>query len=257
MATTTNYSWSTPDDTALVKDGAAAIRSLGTAIDSTVFTNAGAAVTKATVDAKGDLIAGTADNTIARLAVGANDTVLTADSSTATGLKWSAPAVGGGMTLLSTTTLSGASTTISSISQSYKNLYIVGRGLNQGGNASYYFRLNGNDTAADYSGQQLFCSVGGSPAVDFVNSNNGDFGQLGTRTSWNGQGYFTMTINRYTETENKIISSEFRTQLVSSPDIPRSYLTLTAFNSTTAISSIKFVAGSGSHDGTIYIYGVN
>jgi hypothetical protein len=90
MATTTNYSWTTPDDTALVKDGAAAIRSLGTAIDTTVFTNAGAAVAKATVDAKGDLIAGTADNTVARLAVGANDTVLTADSSTATGLKWAA-----------------------------------------------------------------------------------------------------------------------------------------------------------------------
>jgi hypothetical protein len=92
MATTTNYSWTTPDDTALVKDGAAAIRSLGTAIDSTVFTNAGAAIAKATVDAKGDLIAGTADNTVARLAVGANDTVLIADSSTATGLKWGAAA---------------------------------------------------------------------------------------------------------------------------------------------------------------------
>jgi microcystin-dependent protein len=91
MATTTNYSWSTPDDTALVKDGAAAIRSLGTAIDSTVFTNAGNAIAKSIVDAKGDLIAATADNTVARLAVGANDTVLTADSSTATGLKWSAP----------------------------------------------------------------------------------------------------------------------------------------------------------------------
>ena len=44
MATTTNYSWSTPDDTALVKDGAAAIRSLGTAIDTTVFNNASAAI---------------------------------------------------------------------------------------------------------------------------------------------------------------------------------------------------------------------
>jgi hypothetical protein len=40
MATTTNYSWTTPDDTALVKDGAAAIRSLGTAIDTTTFNNA-------------------------------------------------------------------------------------------------------------------------------------------------------------------------------------------------------------------------
>ena len=35
MATTTNYSWTTPDDTALVKDGAAAIRSLGTSVDTT------------------------------------------------------------------------------------------------------------------------------------------------------------------------------------------------------------------------------
>lgn len=35
MASTTNYSWSTPDDTALVKDGAAAIRSLGSSIDTT------------------------------------------------------------------------------------------------------------------------------------------------------------------------------------------------------------------------------
>lgn len=35
MATTTNYSWTTPDDTDLVKDGASAIRTLGTAIDTT------------------------------------------------------------------------------------------------------------------------------------------------------------------------------------------------------------------------------
>ena len=40
MATTTNYGWSTPDNTALVKDGALAIRTLGSAIDTTVFNNA-------------------------------------------------------------------------------------------------------------------------------------------------------------------------------------------------------------------------
>ena len=34
MATTTNFGWTTPDDTALVKDGASAIRSLGTSVDS-------------------------------------------------------------------------------------------------------------------------------------------------------------------------------------------------------------------------------
>jgi len=41
MATTTNYSWTTPDDTALVKDGASAIRALGTAIDTSMNTALG------------------------------------------------------------------------------------------------------------------------------------------------------------------------------------------------------------------------
>jgi hypothetical protein len=34
MATTTNFGWSTPDNTALVKDGASAIRTLGSSIDT-------------------------------------------------------------------------------------------------------------------------------------------------------------------------------------------------------------------------------
>jgi hypothetical protein len=54
-----------------------------------------AVIPNALVDAKGDLLTATADNTPARIAVGANNTVLTADSSTATGLKWATPAGGG------------------------------------------------------------------------------------------------------------------------------------------------------------------
>ena len=57
------------------------------------------AISKATASsiapaAKGDLVAGSATNDAAVLAVGADDTVLTADSAEATGLKW-APAVAG------------------------------------------------------------------------------------------------------------------------------------------------------------------
>jgi hypothetical protein len=40
------------------------------------------------IDAKGDLVAGTGADAFSRLAVGANNTVLTADSAEATGLKW-------------------------------------------------------------------------------------------------------------------------------------------------------------------------
>jgi hypothetical protein len=151
MATTTNYSWTTPDDTALVKDGAAAIRSLGTAIDTTVFNNAGAAIAKTIVDAKGDIIAATAADTLARLAVGSNNTVLTADSSTSTGLKWATPA-SGGMTLISETVASAnASIDFTSISGSYKQLHLFWDGVyHDGSNSGFGIRFN-SDSGSNYS----------------------------------------------------------------------------------------------------------
>lgn len=113
MASTPNFNWSTPDNTGLVKNGALDIRTLGNAIDASLVDlkggTTGQVLAKATntdmdftwvaqddsnaiqnsiVDAKGDLIAATANDTPARLAVGANGETLVADSSTATGLKW-------------------------------------------------------------------------------------------------------------------------------------------------------------------------
>lgn len=114
MATTTNFGWETPDDTDLVKDGAAAIRTALGGVDTSfvdlkggttgqvlskasntdldytwVTTDDANAIQNAIVDAKGDLIAASAADTPARLAVGANDLVLTAASGEATGLKYS------------------------------------------------------------------------------------------------------------------------------------------------------------------------
>ena len=88
------------------------------------------AISPTLVDAKGDIIAATAADTVSRLAVGANDTVLTADSSTATGLKWATPAAGG-ITLLSTTSLSGSTVSVTGISSSYNQLliYVENAGL--------------------------------------------------------------------------------------------------------------------------------
>lgn len=58
-------------------------------IDHTGLTGAGGSVATDTIwDAKGDLAAGTAANTAAKLTVGANDTILMADSGQSTGLKW-------------------------------------------------------------------------------------------------------------------------------------------------------------------------
>jgi len=75
------------------------------------------------IDAKGDIVAGTGADAFSRLAVGANDTVLTADSAQATVLKW-ATVASGGMALLASGTLSGTSVSLTSISQLYENLII-------------------------------------------------------------------------------------------------------------------------------------
>ena len=116
MATTTpNFGWPVPTSTDLVKDGATAIEALGDGIDTSMVdlkggltgqvlsktTNADMdftwvtsddanAIQNSIVDAKGDLIAASADDTPARLAVGNNGETLVADSSTSTGLRYTA-----------------------------------------------------------------------------------------------------------------------------------------------------------------------
>jgi hypothetical protein len=58
-------------------------------------------IAKSTVTTKGDLIVGTASSTVARLGVGTNDYVLTADSTTAEGIAWKPSSGGGGSASIS------------------------------------------------------------------------------------------------------------------------------------------------------------
>jgi hypothetical protein len=62
---------------------------------STATVNGKNVITAGTVDAKGDLIVGSADDAVARLAIGTNGQVLTANSSATYGVEWSAPAAVG------------------------------------------------------------------------------------------------------------------------------------------------------------------
>lgn len=85
---TTNYAFAMPTNTDLVKDLPADFEIFGQAVDTQMKTNADAAIAKTIVDAKGDIIAATAADTVARLAVGTNNYRIVAASGEATGLKY-------------------------------------------------------------------------------------------------------------------------------------------------------------------------
>jgi hypothetical protein len=155
MATTTNYGWSTPDDSAYVKDGASAIRTLGSAVDSTLKTQVdnltAANIPNSIVDAKGDLIVATGADAVTRLPVGSTNQILTADSTAATGVKWSSPAgaatyaniTGANLTYTITgaTFVSGTSITFTT---SATHSLVVGMQVTVGGVVATYTTANPN-----------------------------------------------------------------------------------------------------------------
>lgn len=104
-------------------------------------------------DGKGDLAAGTGADTAAKLTVGADGQVLTADSTQTAGMKWAAAGgSSGALTLLSSTTLGSAGTfDISSISGAYSDLIIqlIARDTSTGGSTIPVLRFN-NDSGANY-----------------------------------------------------------------------------------------------------------
>lgn len=126
------------------------------------------AINPTIVDAKGDIIAATAADTPARLAVGSNDQVLTADSSTATGLKWATPSAGG-MTLISNTVASAVSAiNLTSIPSTYKQLVLIWSGIDHSTTGSAFgVRFNNSSGATDYYCSQMSYNTN---ALSTVNS---------------------------------------------------------------------------------------
>lgn len=119
MATTTNYGWETPDDTDLVKDGASAIRTLGSSIDTTTK-----ALNPSTTLGDIEYRSSTA-NTNTRLGIGTTGQVLTVSGGVPA---WATPSgTGKSWTLLNAggTSLSGSATvTVSGISGK-EDLFII------------------------------------------------------------------------------------------------------------------------------------
>jgi hypothetical protein len=212
-----------------------------------LFFGDAAGISASIVDAKGDLIVGTADNTVGRLAVGTNGYTLVAKSSEATGLAWEAP-VTGSMTLLHTLTLNATSTTQSTISQAYKNLYIVGKniGVTSGGDA---LRIRFAGRTGNYQGTRIEQANITALSASGVDSVANDL------SSTNGSA-FHFTCFDYTETASeKLITG----QSVGNNTGATCFYNISPFNLQTNIASVTIttVGGTLTMSGTVEIYGVN
>ena len=213
------------------------------------------AINPTIVDAKGDIIAASAADTVARLAVGANDTVLTADSTTDTGLKWATPAAGG-MTLLSTTTLSGASVTISSISQSYINLYLIIQNATMTSSGSWInMRINGISTT-NYNTQTG--STWGASATAMSASQWSLGGNYTNFSTSNNKYIHTVQFPSYSNSTTwKMIQSLLLGTDTTNVNNFSYEMDIGLTNLTSAVSSITLLSAAGTFSaGTAYLYGV-
>jgi hypothetical protein len=309
MATTTNFGWATPDDTDLVKDGAAAIRTLGSSIDTSLVDlkggTTGQVLAKASntdldftfvdggditevaagtgisgggttgsvtitnsmataIDAKGDLVPGTGADTFARLEVGANGTVLTADSTETTGLKWVAPAAGASFTLLNSggTALTGAQDiTISGISgMNTISIFVVGASSANAG-ASIVLRLNGSTTDTDYSQVFIENTAATSYATTIFDANGYKPGAITSLTFAQlsqdaGSTVFGSAMIYGANTTNPKMIQMFGGARPSSSNQQRQQIKSAIFEPAATISSITIRSSSGNLDaGTVYVYG--
>jgi hypothetical protein len=200
------------------------------------------------IDAKGDLVPGTGADTFARLAVGANDTVLTADSTTATGLKWATPS-SGGMTLISTTALSGASVTLSSIPQTYNSLKLIILGAtNATADGFFTIQMNGSNN--------FYLSVQeGATNYQLL---GGGFTPQNTSLRTNADNSFVFDVSAYTSTTttNKPLSVQYFYVSTSGANWPSVAGGMSYINGAALTSIVISNTGGNLNGGTAYLYGV-
>jgi hypothetical protein len=283
MATTTNYGWTTPDDTSLVKDGAAAIRTLGTSVDTTTknlnpsttlgdiefrsstsntHTRVGigssgqnltvvagvpswAASATSVLTTTGDTLYASAANTLARLGLGTSGQVLTVSG----GLPAWATVSTGGMTLLASGTLSGSTTSLSSISGSYNDLQLIINDFYPSTNSGWKIRPNAISTGY----------IGSGTYNDGANAGAGGSysDQIGYVTNLAGsskKNTVVLDIFDYTNTvSNKVF--DFNNSYTDSANAFSHFRQGGAIATTSAITSIDIITNSGTWSASVVTTG--
>jgi hypothetical protein len=163
-----------------------------------------------------------------------------------------AAAASGGMTLLSTTTLLGASTTISGISQDYTDLQIIVDGVtNATANGNLYMKINGNNNSFYLVGQ-----VASPPNIidvltqQYLNGSNSATSRTSANNTWQ------VRINNYVQATNYKPLNVYG-QFLDSGGSDGPIIMGGSVIANAAITSILFLNTGGNFStGTVKIYGV-
>lgn len=213
------------------------------------------AISRAIVDAKGDLIVASAADTVARLAIGSQGQVLAAGAASA--MAWQ-----GGMVALAHTALAATATTFDfqSISSAYRHLMIVGylRCTDNSPTASITCTVN-NDSGSNYDRQGLrgnnvtasaLNTTGGTPQIiAAVPAASAD-------GAANAAGVVQIFIPRYAGTTlNKVLiaSGGAAMNIAGNGDIRQ---TVVAWRSTAAINRLTFGGGTFAIGSEMTVYGL-
>jgi hypothetical protein len=229
MATTTpNFGWSVPTSSDLVKNGATAIETLGDSIDASL------------VDLKG----------------GTTGQVLSKATNTDMDFSWTTASAGGGLTLLSTTTITSATTTINSISGSYNYLLIYINNLGTtNANPNLAITFNGASTFQGINSTAYDATAAAQFALNNAALTNASHPYSGA----NGAQYQSgvLTLNNYSNATHYKPITYNETFYNSSGQQVSSFYT-GKIKTTSAITSMTVTwGGTTGMTGTVKIYGGN
>jgi hypothetical protein len=239
---TTNYGWPMPTATDLVTDLPADFAAFGQPVDTSLK-----ALNPETT--LGDIAYRSATaNTNTRLGIGTSGQVLSVSGGVPA---WTTPAGAGAFTLLSTTTLSASTTTVSSISQAYKHLFIEVLGIDTS-NFNPTINYQTNSTGFVFNVTQAATATG----VNYYNTN----GTVGNSQNYGGSqplNSAAIWIYNYTDAVQKKVGS-FNQFWVNEGGAPIYFNGQLVANHAAALTSFSMVVSTGSYDaGTIKVYGVN